>query len=124
MRKILVTVMAVMVSAGVALAGSTSKGKSCAKMPSITGEVTAVDTAAGKISIKDPKGNVTEWLVAPDAKVMVSVKGKKTATLADVAVGDAVTLCYEETNGVKTVKSVKAKAPKKAKADKGKGGKK
>jgi Cu/Ag efflux protein CusF len=114
MRKVMFAAMAMMVTAGVAMAtGSGKGGASCAKMPSMTGEVTAVDAAAGKISLKDAKGVVADWTVPADAKVVKP--GKKGATLADVAVGDTVTVCYEEAAGVKTVKSVKVKPPRKTK---------
>jgi Cu/Ag efflux protein CusF len=124
MRKVLMTAMTVMLVAGVAMAEG-AKGKG-GKNSQMTGEVTAVDAAAGKLSIKDAKGVVTEVMVPADAKVFKP--GKKGATLADVMVGDMVTIGSAELNGVKTVKSVKVRPPKKAKAEKpkaekGKGGK-
>jgi Cu/Ag efflux protein CusF len=115
--------MVVMLGASVALAGAectrSKAAKTCpANGATVTGEVTAVDAAAGKISIKDAKGVVTDWTVPADAKIMCP--GKKDAGLAGIAVGSMVTVCYTETGGVKVVKSVKLKPAKKAKAVKAK----
>ncbi|MEK7475136.1 MAG: hypothetical protein AAB152_05820 [Candidatus Coatesbacteria bacterium] len=119
MYKMTMAAAVLMMSASVALAGgecSRSKGaKACpASGSTVTGEVTAVDAAAGKISVKDAKGVVTDWTVPTDAKLMCP--GKKDAGLAEIAVGSTVTVCYTEADGVKVVKSVKA--AKKAKAAK------
>lgn len=120
MRKVLMTAVAVMMVAGIAAAeGGTcpksakgSKGKAC----NVSGEVVAVDAAAGKLSIKDAQGVVTDFAVTADSKIMKP--GKKGATLADVAVGDNVTVMSLEKDGVKTVKQVKVKPPKKPKSKK------
>ena len=60
MRKVLMTAMTVMLVAGVAMAEG-AKGKG-GKNSSMTGEVTAVDVAAGKLSIKDAKGFIKDWI--------------------------------------------------------------
>ncbi len=126
MRRILMTAVAVMLVAGIAAAEGGTCAKSAkgdkggkGKASTVAGEVVAVDAAAGKLSIKDKDGVVTEFAVTADAKIMKP--GKKGATLADVVVGDNVTVMCMEKDGVKAVKHVKVKPAKKPKGDKEKG---
>jgi hypothetical protein len=118
MRKVLIAAMALMVSAGVALAADAPKSKACSKSQSITGEVTAVDAAKGEISLKDLKGVVSVYLIPATAKVVMPGKGKKGATLADIVPGDTVTVCYEGADAAKVIKTLKVKHAKKVKAKK------
>jgi len=113
MRRILTVAVATVLCAGVAMAGGTG-GKSCPKKPTITGEVTAINAATGKITIKGAKDAVSEWTVPATAKIQKP--GKKGATLADLVVGDTVTICYEEANNVKTVNTVKVKPQRKGRS--------
>lgn len=112
MRKVMLATMAVMLCAGVAMAEA-GKSKACSKKPSATGEVTAIDAAAGKLTIKGPKDAVSDWTIP--AGVKIAKPGKKDATLADIAVGDTVTVCFDEANGVKTVTSIKVRPQRKGK---------
>lgn len=126
MRRMIGLAVAMMLVAGVAAAGGEGcpmakkekcdKGKTC----TIGGEVTAVDAEAGKLSVKDEKGEVTEFTIPAEAKVIKA--GKKDATLADVAAGDKVKLICSDKDGTKTVVHVKVMDPKKGK--KGEKGKK
>ncbi|MEK7475135.1 MAG: hypothetical protein AAB152_05815 [Candidatus Coatesbacteria bacterium] len=118
MRKVLMTAMTVVLVTGVAMADGAKekpKGKG-GKHSAVTGEVTAVDAAGGKLGIKDAKGVATEVAIPADAKIVKP--GKKGATLADVVVGDSVVVMSMETDGVKTVKSVKVRPVKPPKGGK------
>ncbi len=108
MRKVMMAAMAVALCAGVAMAEGAKGG---GKKPSVTGEVTAIDATAGKLTIKAAKDAVSEWTVP--AGVKVQKPGKKNATLADVAVGDTITVMYEEANGVKTVNTIRVRPSRK-----------
>ncbi len=68
----------------------------------IHGEVTAVDAAANTLTVKGKKGEVT---LTTDDKTRFH-KGK---TLADVKVGDKLTVKYTETDGKKVATSVSMK---------------
>jgi hypothetical protein len=122
MRKAMAFVIAMTVGAGVAMAdgaaapAATAKPakKEASKKPKMTkvmGVVTAVDAAGGKLSIKTKKGEMKDFTVTADVKVM---KGKTKAALADVMVNDEVTVATETTGDVVTVKSITIKAPKAA----------
>ncbi len=78
--------------------------KAPAKVKQVTGEVVAVDAKAKTLTVKGKK-----------ADVVLSVDDKAAAKLADVKVGDKVTVKYKETDGKNVATSVVAK---KAKADK------
>lgn len=76
--------------------------KAPAKVKQVTGEVAAVDAAAKTLTVKGKKGDVA--LMADDK---TSVKmGKEKKTLADVKVGDKVTVKYAEMDGKNMAKSV------------------
>jgi len=77
--------------------------KAVAKVKTVTGEVTMVDTKGKTITVKGKKGDV---VIGVDEKMM-----------ADVKAGDKVVAKYTEADGKNTAKSVKkavAKAVKKA----------
>ena len=78
--------------------------KAPAKVKHLTGEVVAVDAKAKTLTVKGKK-----------ADVALSVDDKAAAKLADVKVGDKVTVKYKETDGKNVATSIVAK---KAKAEK------
>jgi len=79
------------------------------KMSQFTGEITAVDAAANSLSVK--KDEDTKTFKAEGAKVATA--DKKDATLADLKVGDKVTVMYVEDSGAAVAKRIgPAKAPK------------
>ena len=69
-----------------------------AKTMQVTGEVTAVDAKANTLTVKGKKGEVA--LTADD---------KAAAKLADVKVGDKVTVKYKEMDGKNVATSIAAK---------------
>lgn len=86
--------------------------KAPAKVQQVTGEVTAVDAKANTLTVKGAKGDVA--LTADKATVKI---GKDKKSLADVKVGDKVTVKFSEADGKNVAKSVAvaaAKAEKKA----------
>ena len=88
-----------------------------AKAKQVTGDVAAVDAKANTITVKGKKGDT---VVTCDDKTKIMM-GKDKKALADVKVGDKVTVKYSEADGKMTAKSVAIKmAEKKAekKADK------
>ncbi|MDI6889959.1 MAG: hypothetical protein QMC83_03325 [Thermodesulfovibrionales bacterium] len=85
------------------------------KVKRVTGEVKAVDTKAMTITVtKKVKGKVEETVVTVDDKTKITLDKEK-KVLADVKVGDKVTVKYTEVEGKNVAKSVAIKpAPKKA----------
>jgi hypothetical protein len=81
------------------------------KTAHVMGVVTAIDAAAGKLSLKNKKGEMKDFMFAADVKVM---KGTAKAAVADIMVNDEVTVATETMGDVVTVKSIKISAPKKA----------
>ena len=75
----------------------------------MTGDVAAVDAKAGTITVKGKKGDTT---VATDAKTKIMM-GKDVKAIADVKVGDKVTVKFSEADGKMTAKSVAIKAAEK-----------
>jgi ribosomal protein S1 len=76
--------------------------KAPAKVKQVSGEVAAVDAAAKTLTVKGKKGDVA--LMADD-KTTVKM-GKEKKALADVKVGDKVTVKYAEMDGKNVAKSV------------------
>ncbi len=72
--------------------------KATAKMKQVTGEVVAVDAAAKTLTVKGKKGDVA-----------LTVEEKAASKLADVKVGDKVTVKYKETDGKNVATSVVGK---------------
>jgi len=82
-----------------------------AKVKQVTGDVAAVDAKANTITVKGKKGDT---VVACDDKTKIMM-GKDKKALADVKVGDKVTVKFSEADGKMTAKSVSIKmAEKKA----------
>lgn len=82
-----------------------------ATVKQITGDVTAVDTTAKTVTVKGKKAEV---VVATDEKTVINIDTDK-KSLADVKVGDKVTIKYTEVNGKNVAKSITVKmAEKKA----------
>ena len=77
-----------------------------ATVKQVTGEVAAVDAMAKTITVKAKKGETT---VTADDKTKVMM-GKEKKTIADVKVGDKVTVKYSEADGKMVAKSVAIKA--------------
>jgi len=76
------------------------------KVKMVTGEVKAVDTAAKTVTVtKMVKKKAEETVVAVDAKTKIMM-GKEKKALADVKVGDKVTVKYKEVEGKNVAKSV------------------
>ncbi|MFA6055898.1 MAG: DUF5666 domain-containing protein [Thermodesulfovibrionales bacterium] len=84
-----------------------------AKVKQVTGDVAAVDAKANTITVKGKKGDT---VVTCDDKTKIMM-GKDKKALADVKVGDKVTVKYSEADGKMTAKSVAIKMAEK-KADK------
>lgn len=83
--------------------------KAPAKVKQVTGEVKAVDTKAMTITVtKKMKDKVVETVVAVDDKTRITCDKEKKA-LADVKVGDKVTVKYSEADGKNIAKSVAIK---------------
>jgi Cu/Ag efflux protein CusF len=82
----------------------------------IMGEVTAVDAAAGTITLKHKKGDVT---ISVDAKTKI-MAGKEKKSIGDVKAGEKVTVKYKEEDGknVATGVYIKTAAKKAKKAEK------
>jgi hypothetical protein len=131
MRNILVAVAAVAMSAGLVMAqgaptpaaqpetkkaasAKPAKKAAAPKTESLSGTVEAMDAATNKLSVKDAKGAVKEFVLAPTTKI---TKGGKAITLAELTAGEKVQVKFVGTD----VKSVNVHAPKAAPA---KGGKK
>lgn len=70
-----------------------------------TGEVIAVDTVANTITVKKPKKEVT---VSVDDKTKI-MAGKEKKTLAEVKVGDKVTVKYTVADGENIAQNVDIK---------------
>jgi Cu/Ag efflux protein CusF len=76
------------------------------KIKMVTGKVKAVDTAAQTITVtKMVKKKAEETVVTTDAKTKVMM-GKEKKMLADLKVGDKVTVKYKEVEGKNIAKSV------------------
>jgi Cu/Ag efflux protein CusF len=82
---------------------ATKSDTSKAKRHDLTGEITAVDATAGTLSVK--KGDETVSLtIGKNCKVVTA--DKKDATVADLKVGDKVTVVYVEEDGAKVAKKI------------------
>ncbi len=81
--------------------------KAPAKVKKVTGEVAAVDAKAKTLTVKGKK-----------ADVALSVDEKAAAKLADVKVGDKVTVTYKEVDGKNVATSVVGKKPAEKKMEK------
>ena len=122
MRKLMAIAIVLTMGAGMAMADGAAmtaaakpakkEGAKKAKATKVQGTVTAVDAAGGKLSIKTAKGEMKDFTVGADAKIM---KGSAKGALADVMVGDSVMVAYEMMGEMMMVKSVKIKAAPKAK---------
>lgn len=71
----------------------------------VTGEVLAVDAKADTLTVKGRKGDVTVSVVDK-----TKITAEEIKTLADVKVGDKVTLIYKATDDKNTAKSIAIKA--------------
>ena len=80
----------------------------------VTGEVAAVDATANTLTVKGKKGDV---MLSTDDKTTV-MAGKEKKTLADVNVGDKVTVNYSEADGKNVAHKVAIKAAPAKKAEK------
>jgi len=80
--------------------------KAPAKVKQVTGEVAAVDAKANTLTVKGKKGDV---MVNTDDKTSVKI-GKDKKSLADVKMGDKVTVKYAEMDGKNVAKSIMVSA--------------
>ncbi len=78
---------------------------SFASMKQVTGNVTAVDQKTMTVTVQGKKGEVT---ASVDKKTRI-VEGKEKKTLADVQVGDKVTLKYSKVDGKEIAKRIEIK---------------
>ena len=72
------------------------------KIKHVGGEVTAVDSKAGTLSVKGKKEEVS---LTTDSKTIIR-SGKEKKTLADVKVGDKVRVKYTVVDGKNVAKSI------------------
>jgi Cu/Ag efflux protein CusF len=79
------------------------------KVKQVTGDVAAVDAKAKTITVKGKKGDT---VVTCDDKTKIMM-GKDVKTIADVKVGDKVSVKFSEADGKMTAKSVAIKAAEK-----------
>jgi Cu/Ag efflux protein CusF len=83
------------------------------KVKMVTGEVKAVDTTAGTVTVvKKLKGKEIETVVTVDSKTKIMM-GKEKKALADVMAGDKVKVKYTEVDGKNVAKSIAIKAAEK-----------
>lgn len=90
------------------------------KVTYVTGKVKAVDTVAKTITVVEKvgvRGKEEETVVTIDEKTTIT-KGKAKKMLADVKVGNNVTVKYTEVEGKNVAQSVAIKAAKKKAAKK------
>ncbi len=140
MRRLITSVVAVLLCCGVALAaekaaeneqgkagGKAADKAACpAKKPAkctINGTVEAVDAAAMKMTVKNAKGEVKELVLAADTAISGKVK-----TLAEIVVGSQVQVkmvgdAVKSVKVKKLPKAAKKEAGKEGKVEKEKGGK-
>ena len=118
MRKLMILSLAALCVAGMAtMAMATEKTSSTKHSTSqkVTGEITAIDAAAKTVSIKENvKGGTAKdmtFTIADNAKVMVH---GKTATLADVKAGDAVTIKHMTKGGKDMAEEIMVAPPAKS----------
>ena len=84
-----------------------------------TGVITAIDAAKGSVTVKNHKEVEKVFTVTDTAKIVTA--DKPVATLADLKVGEKVSVAFTEEAGKTTVTKIaqaKEKAPKAAAADK------
>jgi ribosomal protein S1 len=90
--------------------------KAPVKVKHVTGEVTAVDTAAMTITVsKKVKGKAVETVATVNDKTRIMM-GMEKKTLSDVKAGDKVAVKYTEIDGKNVAKSVAIKPAEKMKA--------
>jgi len=92
----------------IAKAEKSMEKKAPAKIRRVTGNVMSFD--ASSITVKGRKGNVTAT-ISDKTKVKMN---KEKKTLADVKVGDKVTLRYAEADGSNTARTIYMRAAKPA----------
>ncbi len=85
---------------------ASAEKKAPAKVKQVTGEVTAVDAVAKTLTVKGKAGDVA---ITADDKTSVKI-GTEKKSLADVKVGDKVTVKYVEADGKNLAKSIVVKA--------------
>lgn len=110
---IIVSVLFVLSVAGLSFAAekaapaaAPAEKKAPAKVKQVTGEVAAVDAKANTLTVKGKKGDV---MITADDKTVVKV-GKEKKSLADVKMGDKVTVKYAEMDGKNVAKSIMVSA--------------
>jgi Cu/Ag efflux protein CusF len=79
--------------------------KAPVKIKYVTGEVTAVDAAAGTLTVKSKKQEVS---LSTESKTVIRM-GKEKKTLADITSGEKVKVRYTEVDGKNMAKSIAIK---------------
>ena len=112
MRKLMILSLAALCVAGMATMAMATGSTKHPTSQKVTGEITAIDAAAKTVSIKENvKGGTAKdmsFTIADNAKVMVH---GKTATLADVKAGDAVTIKHAMKGGKDTAEEIMVAPP-------------
>ena|SRR5438093_12235059 len=75
------------------------------------GKIEAIDVPARTLTVKSEKSAMT-FSVAPDAKIIG--RDGRTISLAELAVGDEVTVDYAEEHGLRVAHTITVKPPKPA----------
>jgi len=83
-----------------------ANSKARAKAKQISGEVTEIDVTAKTVSVKGKNG--TKTIMCTEKTKITMAKENK--TLADVQIGDRVTVKYKESDGKQTAKSIEIKS--------------
>ena len=117
---IIVSLLFVLAVAGVSVAAEKAMGKSESAAPASTekqasmekvelvvGEVAAIDTNTGTLTVKSKKHEIS---FATDGKTIIKM-GKENKSLADIKSGDKVKVKYTEANGKKLARSIAVKTP-------------
>ncbi len=105
MKKVLTVIFSLLFVLSLAGFGFAAK-KAPVKVKTITGEVTAVDAAAGTLTVKSAKQEVS---LSTNDKTSITV-GKEKKTLADIQSGAKVKVKYTEADGKNVAESIAAKA--------------
>jgi len=99
MKKILLIVLSCLILLSMpGLAAAVEK----VKVKHIAGEVAAVDAAANSLTVR---GKRAEVVITANEKTSVKLE-KKNASLADLKIGDKVTVKYSETDGKNIARSI------------------
>ena len=98
MKKLALAVIAAAVAVTFALPSFADDAKAEKPKPhQFTGEITAIDTTAKTVTVKNDKGESKTFTLA--ATVKIATADKKAAELTDLKVGDKIHTVYTEDGG-------------------------